>query len=217
MSNILTPIQLDTLDVIKASPFITDNFYFSGGTALSEYYLQHRYSEDLDFFSEQDFNEESVLAVVQKISQKLGAPCNAFNVESTYIYNFRLPDGTVLKTDFSYYPYKPLGDFTIDGKLKISSKLDIAVNKSLVVGQRTDVKDFVDLYFLLEEYAILDLLHEANRKFHRDYDMMFLASDFTKAKSFKFLPRMIKPLTLDQLQAFYTDWSQKLGIASTIE
>ncbi|MDR1696214.1 MAG: nucleotidyl transferase AbiEii/AbiGii toxin family protein [Endomicrobium sp.] len=26
------------------------SFYFSGGTALSEYYLRHRYSEDLDFF-----------------------------------------------------------------------------------------------------------------------------------------------------------------------
>lgn len=29
-------------------------FYLTGGTALSEFYLQHRYSDDLDFFTRKD-------------------------------------------------------------------------------------------------------------------------------------------------------------------
>ncbi|MEW5692252.1 MAG: nucleotidyl transferase AbiEii/AbiGii toxin family protein [Candidatus Hydrogenedentota bacterium] len=35
--------------------FFTQKFYLTGGTALSEFYLKHRISEDLDFFCE---NEE---------------------------------------------------------------------------------------------------------------------------------------------------------------
>lgn len=35
---------------------LASHFYFSGGTALSHYYLQHRFSEDLDFFNHGAFN-----------------------------------------------------------------------------------------------------------------------------------------------------------------
>ena len=53
---ILTPIQNQVLNQIKKSPFLKNNFYFTGGTVLSEFYLQHRYSNDLDFFSENKFD-----------------------------------------------------------------------------------------------------------------------------------------------------------------
>jgi hypothetical protein len=44
--------KLGTLDVIKP-------FYLSGGTALA-LYLGHRESEDLDFFSKEDFNPQKL-------------------------------------------------------------------------------------------------------------------------------------------------------------
>ena len=47
---ILTPFQKQALKAIGESPLV-DNFYLTGGTALSAFYLQHRLSEDLDFFS----------------------------------------------------------------------------------------------------------------------------------------------------------------------
>ena len=47
--SILTPTQKQILDQIGKSQFITSNFYFTGGTVLSEFYLKHRFSEDLDF------------------------------------------------------------------------------------------------------------------------------------------------------------------------
>jgi len=47
---ILTPIQQSLLSALSKESTVVDNFYLSGGTALAEFYLYHRYSEDLDFF-----------------------------------------------------------------------------------------------------------------------------------------------------------------------
>ena len=43
----LYPLQDKILDVIEQLKL---DFYLTGGTALSRCYLQHRYSDDLDFF-----------------------------------------------------------------------------------------------------------------------------------------------------------------------
>lgn len=48
---ILSSQQQLLLDLISEQKDITNNFYLSGGTALAEYYLHHRLSEDLDFFT----------------------------------------------------------------------------------------------------------------------------------------------------------------------
>ena len=39
---------------IKIMGSIDTKFYLTGGTALSRFYLNHRYSEDLDFFTNRD-------------------------------------------------------------------------------------------------------------------------------------------------------------------
>lgn len=46
-TEILYPLQDKVLDGLKGLAW---PFYLSGGTALSRGYLQHRYSDDLDFF-----------------------------------------------------------------------------------------------------------------------------------------------------------------------
>jgi len=50
--NILTPFQETVLREIGHSS-LNENFFLTGGTALSAFFLQHRYSEDLDFFTDQ--------------------------------------------------------------------------------------------------------------------------------------------------------------------
>ncbi len=35
------------LDEIDKEEYLSSNFYFTGGTALSSFYLHHRYSDDL--------------------------------------------------------------------------------------------------------------------------------------------------------------------------
>lgn len=48
---ILTSRQSQFLELVGGQKQLTQNFYLTGGTALSEFYYQHRLSEDLDFFN----------------------------------------------------------------------------------------------------------------------------------------------------------------------
>lgn len=51
---ILSDNQNKILEAISNDNAICQIFYLTGGTALAEYYLRHRLSEDLDFFSEKE-------------------------------------------------------------------------------------------------------------------------------------------------------------------
>ncbi len=54
LASVLTETQARFLEAFFAGEQAdTDAFYLSGGTALAEYYLQHRQSDDLDFFTRQ--------------------------------------------------------------------------------------------------------------------------------------------------------------------
>ena len=62
----LTPKQQIIFDEVKNSDFLKQNFYFTGGTALSSVYLSHRLSEDLDFFSQEKFDVLPILNLINE-------------------------------------------------------------------------------------------------------------------------------------------------------
>lgn len=212
--SILTNQQKIILDEVKKSDFVRKNFYLTGGTLLSFYYLQHRLSDDLDFFSEQKFETLAVFNLLQELSQKHHFTLSVRFNDPLYVANLVFENGQTLKVDFAHYPYKRLDkSLNIEG-LAIDSLLDIAVNKLLTVNQRNDVKDFVDLYFLLNElgkYTIWDLMEGVKVKFRFEMEPIPLAYDFLKAERFTFLPRMIKPLELSELQRFFRELALEVG------
>jgi predicted nucleotidyltransferase component of viral defense system len=63
---ILIEDQKNFLAYFRASP-LCEIFYLTGGTALSAFYLRHRLSEDLDFFSEEGVSIEQVLSFVKSV------------------------------------------------------------------------------------------------------------------------------------------------------
>jgi hypothetical protein len=74
MSKILNRLQEKAFITIASVPAIRSKFYFTGGTALSELYLGHRESVDLDFFSESPFGKivpESVISAVVSAGMKV--------------------------------------------------------------------------------------------------------------------------------------------------
>ncbi len=54
--DILSSRQILLLESFGKEKFLKQNFYLTGGTPLAAFYLRHRYSEDLDFFSETEFD-----------------------------------------------------------------------------------------------------------------------------------------------------------------
>src|SRR3990167_62450 len=67
---ILTQNQKDILDEVVKQDYFKRNFYFTGGTALSEFYLQHRYSDDIDLFSEEKLDTEFISNWLSELGKK---------------------------------------------------------------------------------------------------------------------------------------------------
>ena len=212
----LNTIQQSIFQEVATDSYLSSQFYFTGGTALSTFYLHHRESEDLDFFSENNFDQKDILAKLDMMSKKYQFTMQFRQIETVNIFTLLFPNKTELKTDFVFYPHQRLILGEKVHSITLDSKLDIATNKLLTIMQRAAAKDFVDLYFLLREYRVWDLITGVKNKFHIEIDPFILASDFTKVNAFDVLPRMIKPLTLSQLQGFFREKAIELGKNSLV-
>lgn len=192
---------------------MTKQFYFTGGTVLAEYYLKHRYSEDLDFFSETKFDQQTVLTLMNDWSKVQGFTFTSRFAEVVYRFDLTYHNGLNYKVDFGYYPYRRIEEGKIYKSIQIDSLRDIATNKLLTLGQRTDAKDFVDIYFILKSnYSMWDLFYSLEVKFKQiDFDIMLIIEDLLKVEDFQALPRMIKPLTLEELKNFFRKLALDLG------
>lgn len=208
---LLSKEQKLVLDEISRSEFLSSNFYFTGGTALSAFYLKHRFSDDLDFFSREKFDNQILFTLVEEWSRKFNFTFGQRFVEVVYIFDITFKNGTTLKLDFAYYPSKQLKPYTVSDGISVDSLLDIAVTKLLVISQRSEVKDFVDLYFLLKKYTFWDLMEGIKVKFHVKLDPLLLAADLLKVDDFDYLPKMIKPLKLTDLKQFFRERAQEIS------
>lgn len=211
---ILTLVQKKFLEFATETDYIYKNFYLSGGTALGAFYLQHRLSEDLDFFSEK---EEVNLQIIASILGKFEKEAKLLNIEqrSTFgIHNFFLhfPHKEVLKIDFSYYPFPRIERGTKFKNIIIDSDYDIAVNKIHTISMQPRARDFIDIYFLVKEkgYAFRDLLMQAKAKFDWHIDPVQLGSRLLLAKEVKDLPRILKKISHQEWQDFFVKEAKRL-------
>lgn len=208
---VLTEKQQLIFNEIAGDSFLSSQFYFTGGTALSVFYLRHRESDDLDFFSETEFDPGVVLAKINKGAKRLRFEFVYTVIENNHTFQLGFQDKEQLKIDFAYYPHGRIEKGLLFEGVEIDSLSDMAANKLMTVIQRSEVKDFVDVYFLLEKYTIWDLLHFTGLKFGAKTDPFLIASDFMKAGEFEFMPKMIKPLTLVQLKEFFIKTARELS------
>lgn len=210
--SLFTKEQQHIINQVGKNDYLSSRFYFTGGTALSYFYLQHRYSEDLDFFSEQKLDTQSILSFVEQWAKRDNFTFTSQLKEVVYIFNIAFPNKVNLKVDFGYYPYSRVEKGLSYEDLSIDSMLDIAINKLTAINQRRQVRDFVDLYFLLKEkFTIWDLIEGTRVKFNMEIEPFILGADLFEVDQFKILPRMIKPLKLEELKRFFRQMAKELG------
>ena len=207
----LTTEQKTILDFVATSDALTSQFYFTGGTALSSFYLDHRESEDLDFFSQQPFSQELIDSTLAPLLQTQDIRVKTEFIDPLYRFRMLFPTKTEVKVDFSHYTYPRVSQSLTYQKITIDGLLDIAVNKLQSITSRHAVKDYVDLYFLLKQFTFWDLREGMRIKFRNDLEPIIIASDFLAVEDFAFLPKMHKPLTLDELKTFFRTEAVKLG------
>ena len=146
------------------------DYYLTGGTALA-FHFRHRFSEDLDFFS-QEYDKKVPERIMDYISKETGfnyqfhAERDTLKLVSMKIYFLRLKDKNVLKIDFvkdyvqNLHPIKN-GLHSIDDIYyrKIYAAVG-AQNKEdesgrIIAAGRQSVKDLFDLYYLSSHYKPL--------------------------------------------------------------
>lgn len=211
---ILTPLQKNAIKIIAQCADIPRLFYLTGGTALAEFYLQHRFSDDLDFFTNTvEFPTQAVESAVEKVRKALGAD----EVRYRRAYDRRMfffPIASEeLKIEFTYYPFAPIHQPSDIQGLGVDSLEDIAANKLMALFDRIEPKDFADLFFILKETEITvpKLRELLATKFHLRPEAVTLGSEFAKVRSLEALPKMIKPLTIAELKQFFSDQARELA------
>src|SRR3989338_300271 len=80
---ILTDFQEEIIRELSSTP-LKDSFFLTGGTALSAFYLEHRYSEDLDFFTEIPGAVSGVLPSLELIKKNISASIEARRTFNTF-------------------------------------------------------------------------------------------------------------------------------------
>lgn len=210
--SILTERQKHLLQIFFSNSDIKKNFYLTGGTALAEYYLHHRYSEDLDFFTENEVDSMSIQVFLKSITDKVCIKSIDFQQSFNRNLIFLHFDDEVIKTEFTYYPFTQVETPQEIGIVKIDSLLDIAVNKTFTIYQKPRSRDFIDLYFIIKEkgWSFTDLRKKARIKFDTHMDPLQMAQQLLEVDHLEDFPLMFVPLEPKEWQDFWKQEADKL-------
>ncbi len=207
---ILTPLHVEVCKTLFSNPEIAGSYFLTGGTALSAFYLQHRDSEDLDFFTHEEIHRGFV-ETVQGLFTKAGLVHKVMTRAPGFI-RFQVADE--LKVDFALDSAFRFGiPQEIDG-IRIDTEENIAINKVCTILGRLDAKDYVDLLFLIRDskYDIFDLLKKGEKK-DGGLEPFIWSQLIGDCETFSKLPRMRKELSLEELKQFYRDLRKNIVIS----
>ena len=141
-SNKIYPLQDKILKHVKS---LNVDFYLTGGTALSRCYLQHRYSEDLDFFVNGNLDFKNQCEIVLSAFQKETWKWNVTTASESFVRIFIEKDNTTIKVDFVNdvpFHYGHFEDLPIFHR--VDNWRNILSNKICALSRR-EPKDFADI------------------------------------------------------------------------
>jgi predicted nucleotidyltransferase component of viral defense system len=138
--------QQKVLGIISGIDVIAKEFFITGGTTLSVFYLHHRASEDIDFFS----TESQDLNTIHTILKRIFKNDLALIQSSSEFYSYLIKEA---KVDFVYDPLstieeRPLVNLQVGKEIFIDTLDNIASNKLTAVASRFEAKDIIDFYFI---------------------------------------------------------------------
>ena len=194
-------IDTPTLELLKQLMKIPalENLRLVGGTGLA---LQkgHRKSVDIDLFGEIEADD---IELMNSLS--------VFNDLKTIhqTKNIKVFSITNIKTDIVNYPYPWLFPVIETNGIRLADIRDVAAMKVAAITNRGTKKDFIDLYFLLKDFTVGDIVNFYLAKYNDGSEFLALRSlvYFADAEN-DLMPEMLMP----------AEWeSVKLKIKTEVE
>ena len=129
-------------------------FYLTGGTALSRVYFQHRYSEDLDFFSGEELKDfRTVVGAILEDARKQLFVVEVETTSDHFLRIFIREKEVSLKIDFVNdvtFHSGGFRDFPLYGC--VDNEINILANKITCIT-RYEVKDIADIFILAKRLS----------------------------------------------------------------
>jgi predicted nucleotidyltransferase component of viral defense system len=220
MFRVLSDMQAHVLSALFNGGIGKVGYYLTGGTALAEFYLQHRHSDALDLFTREKRPFKQDYEKLLRIFSDHGIEIVAAEIGDEFMRFFvsvMTKGEGQLKLEFAKDIAVMLSRPIVHEEILADSFEDIAVNKICAILNREppEVKDFVDLFFILKEskYSVDNLVNRAREKeggLDTELGRLHFATNLLRVAGFQFLPRMIKPLSLGQLKAFLLPLAQEM-------
>ncbi|MGB9721425.1 MAG: nucleotidyl transferase AbiEii/AbiGii toxin family protein [bacterium] len=212
--SVLSFHQKQILDIVADTPYFRERFYLAGGTALSEFYLKHRISEDLDFLTEiQEVNQFYIIRFFE--SQRKFLKLEKIETKrilglSTIFFHFSGKE--VLKVDFNYYPFPRIEKGLKYKNFEIESIYDIAVDKIHTIALNPRARDYIDIYFIIKEkgYDLKKLILDAKAKFDWEISPIDLGARLIECLNLSDYPRMLKKIAHREWKEFFLNEALKL-------
>jgi len=204
------------LELVSQEPQITKKFYLTGGTPLAAFYLHHRLSVDIDLFTqEQEVDPKLTDAFLKRVTPKL----SIIHIDRSQFlglvsYKLIYKNKKELKVDFNYYPFPRIEKGIKYKNLKVDSVYDIGINKIHTLFMKPRTRDYVDLYFIMNnyDYSLKKLISDAKAKFDWHIDSVNLSSQFIKVKDIKDqdFPKMLKSFDRKKMEEFFISLAKSL-------
>jgi hypothetical protein len=177
------------LELIQAlqEEHLLQGFHLVGGTALA-LQIGHRISIDIDLFTRGDYDVDDVLNLFIR----------KYRFQRNYQHGKTLKgviDGVMV--DLIRHDYQELQ--VIEGsRIRMLSAKDIAAMKlNAITGNGTRVKDFIDVYFLLDQFRLEEMVEFYKTKYQQDDGLMILRSlVFFDDVDLAEWPRLFREVTL---------------------
>ena len=195
----------DILALLGESDILPEKTYLAGGTACA-LQLGHRVSYDLDYFTTNKFSINIVLEKIKNLNHNFILEREA---EQTILGSF--PE---IKFSLFYYPYELLEETVNCNGNNLASLKDIAAMKINAVSDRGTKRDFVDLYFIMQNknYSLDLVLQFYDEKFstlsaNREHILKSLTY-FDDAENSD-VPNMLVNYDWQKIKAFFISKAKK--------
>jgi hypothetical protein len=170
-----------------------DEFMLVGGTALA-LQIGHRISEDIDLFTQNDIDQNFIIETLkEQFGKTFSVSALSHNTINCVVSN--------IKIDLLRHGYPYVDAIIREDNIRLIGLPDIAAMKlNAIAGNGTRVKDFVDLYFLLDRFSLKQMFAFYKKKYS-DQDIYHVRKSLTyfddiPADSWQTI-RLIQEKTLD--------------------